>query len=125
MGEQRLVGGDDMLAGSERRLDGLLGDALLTADQLDEHIDGGIGGKRHRVLDEAEARQVGVALLVTVSRRDGHDLDGTARARGEVALARRQEPQQAAADRSEERRVGKEGRYGWVACREQTKGGYR
>ena len=39
MGKQRLIGGDDMLAGFECCLDGLLGDALLAADQLDEDVD--------------------------------------------------------------------------------------
>ena len=41
LGQQRLVGGDDMLAGFERGLDRRARRAFLAADQLDEHVDVG------------------------------------------------------------------------------------
>ena len=44
LGQQRLVGGDDMLAGAERRLDSGLGRPVVAADQLDEHVDAGVAG---------------------------------------------------------------------------------
>jgi hypothetical protein len=38
LGDQGLVGGDDRLAGPERRLDRRLGRAIRAADQLDENV---------------------------------------------------------------------------------------
>ena len=49
MSEQRLVGGDDVLAGAERGLHGGFRHAALAAHQLDEHVDVGIGRQRDRV----------------------------------------------------------------------------
>ena len=43
LGQQRLVGGDDVLAGAQRGLDGGFGRAVVAADQLDEDVDGRIG----------------------------------------------------------------------------------
>ena len=48
LGEQRLVGGDDVLAGRQRRLHRALGGPVLAADQLDEDVDRGVGGEPRR-----------------------------------------------------------------------------
>ncbi len=101
MGEQGLVGGDDVLAGAERGFDRILRDATVAADQLDKNIDRGILRERHGVIDKAEARNVGVAFLAAVERRHGHDLDRPADARGNRRSVRREEPQQPAAHRAE------------------------
>ena len=45
LGEQRLVGGDDVLAGRSAASTACLGDAVLAADQLDEDVDAGVGGE--------------------------------------------------------------------------------
>ena len=42
-GQQRLVGGDDVLARPQRRLDRSFRRAVVSADQLDEDVDGWIG----------------------------------------------------------------------------------
>ena len=102
MGEQRLVGGDDVLAGAERRLDRLLGDALLAADQLDEDVDPGSRGERDRIGDEAEAGDVDVAVLAAdcAPRRPTISIGRPMRsARSAPALGK--EPQDPAADRAE------------------------
>ena len=88
-GEQRLVGGDDGLAGASA-VSTHGAPALRAADQLDEQVDvrrapasaTGIGEK-------VAARQIGVALLAGVARRDRGDHDFLPpRARGErVRLA--------------------------------------
>ena len=83
MGKQRLVGGDHILPGAKRGLDRLLGDTTLAADQLDEDVDPGIAGELYRVGDEAEAGEVGAAVLAPVARRHGHDLDRPADGFGE------------------------------------------
>ena len=101
MGEQRLVGGDHMLAGAERRLDRVLGGALLAADQLDENVDVGIAGELDRVGDEAEAGDVGVAVLAPVARRHGHDLDRPADALGKGWATLGEKSQDPASDRAE------------------------
>ena len=56
--EQRLVGGDDVLARAERRLDRILGNAVGAADQLDEHIDAGIARERDRIVEPLDAGRV-------------------------------------------------------------------
>ena len=46
--DQRLVGGDDGLAGAQRGLDRLARGAARTAHQFDEAVDLGIVGQRQR-----------------------------------------------------------------------------
>ncbi len=75
LGEQRLVGGDHVLAGLERRLDGRLGDALGAADQLHENRDVGIGGKLYRVVDPAHAVELDAPVLTLAARRYGGHAD--------------------------------------------------
>ncbi len=81
--EQRLVGRDHVLAGGERGLDGLAGDPLLAADQLDEHVHvvapGEVGGALLPAID----REIGVAVAGAVAGRDRGDLDRPAAAQGE------------------------------------------
>ena len=101
MGEQRLVGRDHMLAGTECCLHRLLGDALLAADQLDEDVDLGIAGELDRIGDEAKAGNVDVAILVPIERGDGHDLDRPPNALAKVGAALGKEPQDPASDRAE------------------------
>src|SRR5262249_60916523 len=93
MGEQRLVGGDHMLVGTQCRLHRLLGDALLAADQLDEGVDLWIAGERNRIGDEAKAGSVYVAVLVPIERRNGHDLDRPPDAFAKIGAALGEEPQ--------------------------------
>ena len=66
LGEQRLVGGDDVLAGVQRRFDGSLGDAVLAADQLDEHLDRRIACERHGIVEPFDALEIDAAALVRV-----------------------------------------------------------
>ena len=62
MGQQRLVGGDHVLAVLQRGADQIAGDAFGAADQFDHHIHIGIGGDaRH---PRTSARRPG--------RRPGH-----------------------------------------------------
>ena len=58
VGEQRLVGGDHMLAGLHRGLDRGLGRIALAAHQFDEDVDGRIGRQRHGIVMPDELRQV-------------------------------------------------------------------
>ena len=101
MGEQRLVGGDHMLPGTEGGLDRVLGDALLAADQLDEGVDLGIAGELNRIGDEAKTGNVDIAVLVPIERGDGHDLDRPPDALAKVGAALGKEPQDPASDRAE------------------------
>ena len=103
MGEQRLVGGDDMLAGRERGLDRLLRHAPLAADQLDEHVDLGISRESDGVLHETKSGEIGVALLLPAFGRESDDLDRAPGARGKLRLARRKQPQETAADGADPR----------------------
>jgi hypothetical protein len=101
MGEQRLVGGDHMLAGAECGLDRVLRGALLAADQLDEDVDLGIAGKLHWIGNETEAGNVGAAVLAPVARRHGHDLDGPADAFTKSGASLGEKSQDTASDRTE------------------------
>ena len=103
MGEQRLVGGDDMLAGRERGLDRLLCHTALAANQLDEHVDRGILRQSDGVLHETQSGQIGVAFLLPASGRVRDDLDRAPGACGKLRLARRQQPQETAADGADPR----------------------
>ena len=78
-----------------------LGDALLAADQLDEDVDPGIAGELYRVGDEAEAGDVGAAVLAPVARRHGHDLDRPAGGFGEGRASLGEKSQDPASDCAE------------------------
>ena len=79
----------------------VLGDALLAADQLDEDVDPGIAGELYRVGDEAEAGDVGAAVLAPVARGHGHDLDRPADGFGEGWAALGEKSQDPASDCAE------------------------
>src|SRR6516225_10597318 len=51
LGKERLVGGDDTLAGIERRLHCRLRSPALAADQLDEYIDRGVHSEPRRLIE--------------------------------------------------------------------------
>ena len=87
MSEQRLVGGDDVLAGTERGFDGLFRHAALAAHQFDEHVDAGIGRQRDWVVHAAESRDIDLLVAALLERRHGDDLDRSSRAgRERVAM---------------------------------------
>ena len=102
LGEQRLVGRDDvLLAALERRLDRRLGRAVLAADQLDEDGDRGIGREFHRIVEPADAGDAHAARLVALARRHARDLDRPPHRLGEPGGVRLDEVEQAGADRAE------------------------
>src|SRR5262249_6327163 len=82
--QQRLVGGDDVLARAQCGLHQLERHAARAADQLDHDVDVGGVGERHRVGLPAHAGKVDVAPL------------------GPAACARRDEPERAAAAQRQE-----------------------
>ena len=69
MRHQRLVGGHDMLPVGEGGVDDARGNALRTADQLDDDIDVGIGRHRRRILVPARRRQFDTPVAAPVTRR--------------------------------------------------------
>ena len=73
-GDQRLIGGDDMLAGLERPLDGGLGRAFGAAHQLDQDIDSIITGKCNRIVDPVDTLQHDGPLLVAIAGADGDQM---------------------------------------------------
>ena len=83
--QQRLVGGDDVLARAQRRLHQTARHAARAADQLDHDVDVGCGGQRHRILLPAHAGEVDVALLGLAARAHGDQLE-------RPAAAQRQQP---------------------------------
>ena len=99
MGKQRLIGGDNMLAGFECGLDGLLGDALLAADQLDEDVDLRILRQGDRIGDKANAGYIGVTALLMVARGDRNNFQIPPGTRGKLVPASGQEAQSPASDR--------------------------
>ena len=79
MGEQRLVGGDQVLAVGEGRFAERARGAFRAADQLDDDIDGGVGGQRQRIVPPVEPGEGDAALLGPVARGDRDRLDAPAR----------------------------------------------
>ena len=74
VGQQLLVGGDDRLAGGQRRGD-QLACRLDAADDLDDDVDGGIGDDVVGVAGEHAGRQVDVAVTRQVADGDPGDLE--------------------------------------------------
>lgn len=83
VGQQRLVGRDDVFAVGDRRLDQILGGACIATDKLDDHIHVIAGGQGGRIVLPSEARQVHAAILGPVPCGDGGDDDGAARPCGQ------------------------------------------
>ncbi len=77
LGEQRLVGGNDVLSGLECGLDRGTRDAFVAADQLNEAINPGIGRQSDRIIHPARVPQIDTTRAVTIAGRHGHDGDGT------------------------------------------------
>ena len=76
--QQRLVGGDDRLAGLQRRADRRKRRVAVAADQFDKRIDAGIARKLHRVRDPAQLLHIDAAILAARAGADRHDLDRAA-----------------------------------------------
>ena len=83
LGEQRLVGGDDGLAGRERRLDRRERHPVLAADELDEKIDLARLRQSDRVVEPGEAGDVDAAVLALLAGRNPGDDDFAADAASE------------------------------------------
>ena len=99
--EQRLVGGHDMLAGGERRLDQRLGGTVGPADAFHHNLDLRIGGERHRILVPAQAGKRDAAVTRPVAGGDGGDGDRPSGARGDDVRIRAQHVDDPGADRSQ------------------------
>ena len=78
MGEQRLVGCDDGLAGRQRGLHRRFRRPLRAADQLDDTID--LAGLRqcHRIVEELETADIDATVAVAVTRGHRGQRDATA-----------------------------------------------
>ena len=83
MGQKRLVGRNHILAGGNRRLGRVAGRAFMAAHHLDEHIDIFAVRQGHRIGFPRIARQIGIAVFRPITRRDGGDHHGAARAGGD------------------------------------------
>ena len=92
LGDQRLVGGDDMLAGLEGGFDGELGRAIGAADQFDEHVHIGVFGKGRGVIEPGVA--VGVDRAVAALRAGAHtrNLDPSRQPQAVLALHQLDQP---------------------------------
>ena len=100
MREQRLVGGDDVPPGGDRRLADLLRRAFGAADQLDDDVGVGVARHRHRIVvpDVIVDRE---AAIVPVAIGDGGDRDAAPGALLEQLGVGLQQLDRAAADRAE------------------------
>src|SRR5262249_4769706 len=75
LGEKRLVGRHDGLAGGKRGLDRELRRIVLAAHQFDENVNSFVGREGYRVADPAQLGLPEVALLVGSARGGCNDLD--------------------------------------------------
>ncbi len=99
LGDQRLVGGDDRLAGFQRGLDRDLGRAVRAADQLDEDVVVRGRGQGDGVVEPGQVGDVHRPRAAARPGRDaGHD---RLAAHGRKAWAFADQVQQAAADGAE------------------------
>ena len=84
-GQQGLVGGDDGLAGLQRRFDRAPGDAFGAADQFDKQVDAVKRRKLGGVIEPAIGRKIDAAGAIAVARRYGDHFDAAA-GRGEIRM---------------------------------------
>ena len=70
MRQQRLVGGDDMLAGLKRRPDKIGRNPAFTTDHLNNNVDI-VGCDISRILDPGDPRHVEAAIGGAAARTDG------------------------------------------------------
>jgi hypothetical protein len=100
MGEQRLVGADDVLPGGQRLEHEAAGDARA-AHQLDHDVDRRVVEDTARVADQNPARQLHAAIATRVDVGDAHQIERHAEPiadRGALAL---QQLHDSGADRAE------------------------
>ncbi len=97
--EQRLVGGDHVLAGRDGLEHQLLGDAIA-ADELDDDVDVGVGDDFARVADHLDAFADHFAGAGSVEVGHHGDLDATAGAALDFFLVALEHLEGAAADRA-------------------------
>jgi hypothetical protein len=100
-GKERLVGGDDVLAGIDRRLDRSRGRPLRAADQLDEDVRAGIAGQPDRIVEPGGARDVDAAIACAIPRRDAGDGDRPAGADRKIIAMAVDQAHQRRSDRTE------------------------
>ena len=98
LGEQRLVGGDDVLACAQRRFDGRFRHPVRAADQLDEHPNRRIARERHGVVEPAQAVGLDAAVLILAARRHPDDAQLTADPLLETVLVVLEQVEQACPD---------------------------
>ena len=101
MGQHRLVGGDERLAGGQALAGEGEGRAVGAADQFDHHVDIVAGRQRRHVVDPFIGRQVDAAILVAVARGDGDHLHRAAGAAGNQVAIGVEQANDAATHRSE------------------------
>ena len=92
LGDQRLVGGDDMLAGLEGGFDGELGGAIGAADQFDEDVHIGVFGEGRGIIEPGVA--VGTDRAVATLRAGAHtcNLDPSRQPQAVLALHQLDQP---------------------------------
>ena len=84
----------------ERRLDRCLGDAVLAADQLDEHRVRRIASQRDRIIEPGNSGGRRIARLAARACGNAGNADFAADDVGEVGAVGRQKFQQAGANRT-------------------------
>ncbi len=85
--EQRLVGGDDMLAVRQRIPHQRMRHAVPATDEFDDHI--GIGlGERDRIVAPRDGGKIGGAALLAIARGDGDEFELAPRARSDSSPPR-------------------------------------
>ncbi len=107
--EQRLVGGDDVLAVRDRREDRVLGDAGA-ADRLDDDIDGRIGRRRDGIAGDRDARSGDATRAFEVAGAHPGDLDAPSGASGDLFAIALENAVRSAADRAEPEQAQLDGR---------------
>ena len=79
----RLVGGNQRFAAGQCRAAEIERNAVGSADQLDDGVDVGVAGQRHRVVVPSHIADVNAALTVSLARRDRRHLDAATAALGD------------------------------------------
>ena len=100
-GQQRLVGGDDVLTGLQRGGDGVARRAFRAADQFHHQIGAGLRRHGDGIVEPLHARQVDAAVLALGPRADRDHLDPAAAALFDQRALRLQQLQDTGADRTE------------------------
>jgi hypothetical protein len=98
--EQGFVGGDDVLAVRDRGEDRVLRDAGA-ADRFDDDLDGRIGSRCDRVIDDRDAGSDDPARAFEVARTHPADFDAAAGAARDLLAIAFENAVRSAADRAE------------------------